>query len=183
MTDIVDVSTLNECFICNSEAGSLTWKHRPRHHFATDRACNTWNSCFAGRQAGGRKDNLGYFQVSINDHRVYLHRVVWAMSKGTWPGTFLDHIDGNPSNNSLVNLREATNQQNSHNRKKNRNNTSGYIGVRWSPRQKKWSAAIRVNWKLLHLGYFDSIDDAHNAYLTHKRTHHAFYNKDRMGLR
>lgn len=41
-----------------------------------------------------------------------------------------------------------------------RNNTSGHPGVGWYPRTKKWRAYVRAGGKLVHLGYFDNIDEA-----------------------
>lgn len=77
-------------------------------------------------------------------------------------GKLIDHRDGNGLNNLPSNLRIATSTENSRNRRKNSNNQSGYKGVCWCAR--KWRAAIRVNGKLKHLGYFENVTDAALAY-------------------
>lgn len=72
-----------------------------------------------------------------------------------------DHRDGNSLDNRRANLRLATKGQNCCNRHGlDRNNTSGVRGVMWYKRHRKWTASIRVNGKLHHLGYFPNINDA-----------------------
>jgi hypothetical protein len=76
----------------------------------------------------------------------------------------IDHIDRNPSNNKFNNLRAVTRSQNQHNRIKQRNNTSGYKGVVFFKRAKRWRAAIFVNSKPIYLGYYDTPEQASAAY-------------------
>ena len=77
----------------------------------------------------------------------------------------VDHRDGNGLNNTRNNLRPATDAQNGANKKKcsTRKTTSRYKGVVLRA-PGKWRAMIRVNWKLLHLGQFDSEEAAARAY-------------------
>jgi len=79
-------------------------------------------------------------------------------------GKLIDHKDENGLNNQKYNLRVCTRSQNQMNRGKTKNNTSGYKGVSWHRRIKKWGAHIRANNKLKHLGYFDNKNDAAKAY-------------------
>ena len=79
-------------------------------------------------------------------------------------GQEIDHIDGNPSNNQKSNLRFATSSQNKINRGPKKNNKSGYKGVSWHKQRKRWTARIMINDKYKHLGLFDDILDAVNAY-------------------
>lgn len=51
----------------------------------------------------------------------------------------------------------------------NKNNTSGYLGVNWSEEKQKWHAKLGIKYKRIHLGYFDSPEDAHKAYLDAKK--------------
>ena len=86
----------------------------------------------AGDIAGTlRKDNNYYIVPNgKHDRGIYAHRVVWFLCKGEDPGDFLiDHIDGNPSNNRIENLRKVTASQNSRNCKAKSNNKFGIRGI------------------------------------------------------
>jgi hypothetical protein len=72
----------------------------------------------------------------------------------------IDHIDRNPMNNRRSNLREATRSQQAMNRKKQSNNTSGFIGVYLNKRNNKWIAAIKIKGNAKHLGTFINKHDA-----------------------
>lgn len=75
----------------------------------------------------------------------------------------IDHVNGDPSDNRLCNLREATKSQNMMNVGKIKSNTSGVRGVGWSKISQKWRAYICVNKRNIHLGLFDDIEDAKAA--------------------
>ena len=76
-----------------------------------------------------------------------------------------DHADRNELNNRRENLRECTPQQNSINKSKQKNNTSGIVGVSWYKSTQKWRAQIRFNNKTYSIGYFINKDDAIKARL------------------
>lgn len=76
----------------------------------------------------------------------------------------VDHIDCNPLNNQRGNLRIATRAENQRNRGRTKNNASGHKGVYWIPLMKRWRAQVRVNGKLIHLGYSDLLESARTAY-------------------
>ncbi len=75
---------------------------------------------------------------------------------------YVDHIDNNKENNTLINLRYATAQQNNQNRSISSKNTSGTKGVNWNKKAMKWRAQICINGKLIHLGSFLNKEDAVN---------------------
>lgn len=77
----------------------------------------------------------------------------------------IDHIDGNGLNCRRDNLRLATHAQNQQNKKRRRDNRSGYKGVRYIARRNKWEARIRANGKAIFLGVFDTPETAHEAYV------------------
>ncbi len=85
---------------------------------------------------------------------------MWVLKRDSYNKEDLDHIDGNPSNNSLDNLREVTHQENCKNRVTPVNNKSGVQGVGWFEPAKSWRAYIRVNSKLKHLGYYKDLEKA-----------------------
>jgi hypothetical protein len=105
----------------------------------------------------------GYLRTLIKRKNILVHRIVFMMHYGYLP-EFLDHIDGNPLNNKIENLRPATHSQNNLNRGKHKRNTSNYKGVTWINRVKKYSARIAINGKRFFLGYFDDPQKAHEAY-------------------
>jgi hypothetical protein len=87
-----------------------------------------------------------------------MHRVV----NKTPENLLCDHINGNVLDNRKENLRSCTNQENTFNAKIK--NKSGYKGVCWHKRISKWNANIRINDKLIHLGYFEDIYEAAATY-------------------
>jgi hypothetical protein len=107
----------------------------------------------------GSVRNDGYRQVGIKRTDYLLHRLVFMYFHGYMP-KYIDHIDGDRSNNKIENLRECTNQQNSFNASISKNNTSGVRGVSWDKERKKWEAKCTMNRKTIHLGRFESLDDA-----------------------
>lgn len=123
---------------------------------------NTANRDLVGRVAGTTTHN-GYVQVWV-DNRAYLgHRLAWFYSFGVWPKR-IDHRDQNKKNNRLSNLRDVTQSQNMANVGRRANNTSGFKGVAWHKQAKKYVARIKVNYRNIHLGLFDTPEAAHSAY-------------------
>jgi hypothetical protein len=75
-----------------------------------------------------------------------------------------DHVNRNGLDNRRINLRPATASQNTANRGRQSNNTSGYKGVVWGKRISKWIARIQVDGKQTYLGFFDDPVEAAHAY-------------------
>ena len=107
-----------------------------------------------GKKAGSKRTS-GYIAIVINKKPYYSHRLIFAMFHGFFP-KFIDHINGNKSDNRIENLREATKAQNQFNIPKLKNNTSGIKCVSWSNKDKKWIVRLSVNKKNKYFGgYFD----------------------------
>ena len=103
--------------------------------------------------------------------RLYLHRFITDCPKGKQ----VDHINGNGLDNRRCNLRICEPGENSRNQKKRINNKSGYKGVSWIKDKKKWKSCICFNYKNIHLGFFDSIEEAASAYaLASQKIHGKF---------
>jgi hypothetical protein len=77
---------------------------------------------------------------------------------------FIDHIDGDKKNNKCSNLRWCTGGENRANIGKLKNNKSGYKGVAYHKRNKKFIAKICINKRNIHLGYYLTAEEAYNAY-------------------
>jgi hypothetical protein len=147
------------------ETGKLFWRERTPDMFSDSYRgqkgnCNNWNSIFAGKEAFTAVHNKAYFHGSIL-HKAYLaHRVIWAMEYQEWPKTNIDHINGDGKDNRIVNLRLATQAENTKNSCRPRHNTSGISGVGWHSQTQKWRAFIQVSGKFIHLGLFQELKDA-----------------------
>jgi hypothetical protein len=101
----------------------------------------------------GSKDNKGYMQLKL-DQKVYrLHRLIWLWHGKELPEQ-LDHIDRNPLNNRIENLRAATPSKNQWNTSKADN------GVSFHKASNKWRARIKINNQEIHLGVFKNLEDA-----------------------
>jgi hypothetical protein len=72
----------------------------------------------------------------------------------------IDHVDRNYLNNQINNLRPCNYGDNSYNKTKYRNNISGFIGVSWNKKLKKWSAYASYKNTKIHLGYFNTAEEA-----------------------
>lgn len=137
--------------------GNLVWKkHRTRK--------------LTGKNVGYIQTN-GYTRVNLKTGIYYLHRLIFLYHYGRWPVNQIDHIDGNPKNNRIENLREATNSQNNHNKGKPRSNTSGYKGVSYCKAAKKWEAYITIDTKRKYLGLFECPKEA-AKYASQQRSNH-----------
>src|SRR5574343_158114 len=93
----------------------------------------------------------------------YLHREIIAKSQNI-DKTTIDHIDRNPLNNQKSNLRIASIKDNTRNVALQSNNKSGFKGVIFHPSRQKFSAKIKVDYKSIHIGYFDTAKEAAIAY-------------------
>lgn len=111
----------------------------------------------------GSENSEGYLQTSINSVKYKIHQLVFIWHFGYCP-KIIDHIDQNKKNNKIENLREATNSQNSMNRPKQLNNTTGFKGVSIHKQSGKFQCSIKINNKKIWLGLFVEIKDAVAAY-------------------
>jgi len=117
-------------------------------------------------------NHTGYNRIQINKKSIKRHRLIaycflgLQNIVGNKKGIdLIDHIDGNKLNNSIENLRITNNSGNQQNKK----NVKGY---HFDKKLNKYKAYIMVNGKKIHLGLFDTKEDAHNAYLNAKKIYH-----------
>lgn len=141
---------LKELLHYDEETGVFTWLISPRNNVPSG-------------SIAGQIDNKGYVRI-IYKRKLYLgHWLAWFFVYNKWPDNELDHINGNPTDNRISNLRDVTRKQNMENKKIYKTNKSGYSGVTWHITKKKWCARIGHYGKRLYLGEFDNLKDAIDA--------------------
>lgn len=119
--------------------------------------------------------NQGYIKICVCSKSFLAHRLAFLYMTGEMPKKEVDHINGVGSDNRWVNLREASHSQNVQNLVKNKkNNTTGYMGVSFHSKSKKYRATIILNRKQKSLGLYKTPQEAHHVYLEEKRKIHDF---------
>lgn len=126
----------------------------------------------------GTPDRKGYIRIRVGSKKYAAHRLAWIAAKGSDPGEYqIDHINGVKSDNRIENLRLATNTENQRNKGRYACKKSGSKGVYWNKSNSSFHAAIRVDGRLKHLGYFATADEARKAYaIAAERFHGEFKN-------
>ena len=149
---------LREALDYNPDTGIVIWK-KP-----------TSTCVKVGREAGGYRSLLWCPTVRVEKtigfqgHRYLLSRIIYFMYHGIDPSELaIDHIDGNPLNNKISNLRLATIRQNSFNKKLQINNKSGVRGVYFRNDTNKWTASIQLSGKKVVLGCYQTKEEARQA--------------------
>jgi hypothetical protein len=110
---------------------------------------NGFSWCFDGAYAKGY----------VNGKAILLHRFLMDAQ----PGEEIDHINGDTLDNRMENLRKCTHAQNQMNRKATWGKT-GFKGVDFRKRTQRFRAMIYFGGKLIHLGLFDTAEQAADAY-------------------
>lgn len=152
----ISLAEARTLFAYDPETGAISWAaHRRR-----------------GQEKGARvgfvHKTKGYREISIKiagkQHHISEHRLAWLLTHGEWPRLHIDHINGVKDDNRLANLRLATKAQNQANTGRYRNNTSGYRGVSRSSQCHRWRASIKVSGRSRTIGYFETKEQAAQAY-------------------
>jgi hypothetical protein len=149
------------------KTGQLFWRKRSPDMFANGKQparhnAAIWNAKNAGCEAFTTALPSGYRYSTIQRQKMYAHRVIWKMAFGAEPRE-IDHINGNPADNRLCNLREVSHAANGRNLKRSRANSSGVTGVCYDAGRRKWRARICVNYRNQFLGSFDGFGEAVEA--------------------
>lgn len=168
---IADISAefARSCLDYDQETGVFLWRHR------LDKA-DHWNRRYSGKKAGCVAKG-GYLLIAINDRLMKAHRLAWLIVTGEWPKGVIDHINGEPADNRFSNLRDISQAENMRNQRRNSKNKSGFKGVSYFARDKKWLATIKVNRKTRYLGYFETPELAHAAYCAASLDLHGDYGR------
>jgi hypothetical protein len=150
---------IKELLNYDRKTGEFTWRYRSS-------ARKEWNTRYAGQRAGWiwYSKHGPYWQIGIDEVKYYGHQIAWLYVYGFLPG-YLDHKDKDGLNNRIRNLRICSNAQNMGNTSKHVDGSSGYKGVSWHKQAQKWHARIGFDYKSIHIGIFDTAEEAHQAYV------------------
>lgn len=135
---------------------------------------------FMKASGGGRASQYrmkhGHVVVCLSYGRYSGHRLAWLIHYGEWPSGDVDHINGDPTDNRIQNLRSVSHAVNLQNqRAPHRNNRGGFLGAYFDStraRPKKWKAQLSVSGRTKSIGWFLTGEEAHAAYVEAKRKLH-----------
>ena len=122
----------------------------------------------------GWGNSTGYMSVNLDGSHWLIHRLIYLYHHGVLPKV-IDHIDGNPLNNKIENLREATMEQNSLNQKGRKNSYSGIKNVYWHKKLKKWYVHVKRNKGIVHFGMFEDLEFAELVAIMAREKYHGQY--------
>jgi len=149
---MITQAELQELLNYNPENGLFHWKENKKGHVKKG-------------DLAGSAHIKGYIRIRIKGKDHLAHRLALIISGIEIPeNKQIDHTNGDKKDNKLANLRLVTYDQNNQNVGRRKDNLSGFKGVGFDSRRKKWRSRIRSNNKMLWLGYFNTPEEAHEAY-------------------
>lgn len=166
-TNALTQERLKELLNYDASTGVFTWLPRDSKQF---------NAVFAGKEAGTVK-SCEYLRINLGGKIYKAHRLAWLYAYGAFPEKEIDHINHNPLDNRLVNLREVSHAENGKNQSLKKNSKTGISGVNWHSYKQRWHSRINSNGDRLHLGDYDdffeavcarkSAENAHKYHINH----------------
>lgn len=141
---------VQELLVYDRDTGKLFWRKR--------------KGVREGREAGCVSDRDGYRRICIDFVDYLAHRVIWLCETGEAPPEHIDHVNMARDDNRFANLRPATKSENGFNRRKPKNNSTGFKGVCFDKARGNYLAKICVNYEQINIGRFNSAEAAHAAY-------------------
>jgi hypothetical protein len=156
---------LREIFDYDPETGILRWKIRPANRVSIGDEVGTLH-------------HTGYREVMLSGKHYQIHRLIWAYVEGQIQSNLeIDHINNIRNDNRWENLRLCTRQENTKNRLKYSNNTSGYKGSSYHIGKGKYESNIGVSGKLRYLGSYNTPEEAHEAYCRASELYHGEFGR------
>lgn len=125
----------------------------------------------------GHTDVRGYRVIRINKKLYKAHRIIFFMHHGFLP-KYVDHINGNKSDNRIENLREATHSQNAHNSKIRKDSKVGVKNVRWDRSNNKWRVDVQINKKRIFFGRYEDLELAELVAIEARNKYHGDFAHD-----
>jgi hypothetical protein len=150
MAERITLERLREILSYEPDTGTFRWK--------------VYRNAKVGiGSVAGTVNNKGYVMIGTGKRLYAAHRLAWFYVTGSWPEDEIDHRNHIKTDNRLSNLRLATKADNNRNRRF-RLGKSGFKGVNFNRRVRKWGAQIWLNGKSRVIGYFETPEEAHKAY-------------------
>ena len=134
----------------NPLTGIFTWTNSPSNCVKNGTMCTSIT-------------DKGYIRIGAKGRGYLAHRLAFLYMTGSFPKNQADHINHIRDDNRWCNLRDVTNMENQQNRTLQSNNTSGVDGVNWHSKQRMWNTRITVNGKRIHIGCFNTSEEAIRA--------------------
>jgi hypothetical protein len=147
---MLDQSRLKEILHYDPETGVFTWLKPTSNRVRVGAVCDTVGP-------------IGYVVIGLLGKRQYAHRLAWLYMTGEWPSDQVDHVNCIKLDNRWSNLRVAGKSKNMQNIGLRSNNSSGFTGVGFHAQTGRWRAFIVVAGKMVHVGLFDTIEQASRA--------------------
>ena len=147
---MLTVEDLYKKLAYNKDTGEFTWLEFNKYH-----------PDLQGTKAGGL-NSAGYVHIKIDGVKHKAHRLAFLYMEGKYPSKTVDHINRVKHDNRWCNLREADMFEQNENQCIRKDNTSGYKGINWNKRNRKWDVRLSINKQRLFLGTFTRLEDAVN---------------------
>lgn len=141
---------VSQLLVYKESTGELYWRSRGNP---------TFDKQFSGKRAFTAVGSHGYYTGAIHDRLYLAHRIIWLIKEGVWPKV-IDHINGDKLDNRWVNLREVDHRGNSLNLSVRKDNKTGTMGVYPTKSGKKFFSRIKDNGNIIHLGTYDTLEEA-----------------------
>ncbi len=149
---------------------SIIWLSKVGKYTIVDNEDADWLNSFKWSFKEGNYAKRNLRKADIGSKK--MHRLVMDAPEGL----AIDHINGNGLDNRKINLRFCSARGNSINKKRRKDNSSGFTGVYYRKNSNKWFARIYLDGSKginpLNLGTFETAEEAAHAYSTAARLHY-----------
>ena len=133
----------------SQKTGLFTWRERS----------GSFKRSLVGKIAGTAHLS-GYWTISILGTKWLAHQLAWLHHYGTWPTSYVDHVNLDKRDNRIANLRLASFAENSANSSVRSDNTSGHRGVFYDKQRQRWVVLITKDGIRKQLGSFKDKNQA-----------------------